>query len=219
MQEEQQPSPENGSAQAGQPGQVFAPGAGNAPMSPQPAQPSPPPLRVVPQQEDSQFAAPQPRTPLQASGDQITWTASEYIAHEKTAGWYMVLAGAAAVLAALIYLFTRDVISPAVVIVSALLLGVYGARKPRELQYGLGPDIITIGDKQFHYGEFRSFSIIDDGAFSSIVFMPLKRFAPLLTIYYAPEDEDRIVAMLADRLPMDEHKLDAVDRLMRRIRF
>jgi hypothetical protein len=160
-----------------------------------------------------------PNAPEPAADDTITWTASEYIAHEKSVGWYAGLAGVALVIAVLVYLLTHDLVSSGVVVVSAVLLGIYGARQPRQLQYSISPDTITVGSKHFTYGEFRSFSILDDGAFSSIIFMPLKRFAPLLTIYYAPEDEERIVAMLSDRLPMDEHKLDAVDRLLRSIRF
>ncbi len=61
--------------------------------------------------------------------------------------------------------------------------------------------------------------MVPEGAFSSVVFMPLKRFAPPRTIYYAPEDEDRIVGLLVNRLPLEEHRADAVDGLMRRIRF
>jgi hypothetical protein len=49
--------------------------------------------------------------------------------------------------------------------------------------------------------------------------MPLKRFATLTTVYYAPEDEDKIVNLLSKHLPLEEHKLDAVDHLMQRIRF
>ena len=219
MQEEQNPSENNGSIPAGQPGQVFGPGATSSPVQPQAPAPTPVPQPELPPQQTAYSAeAPSPAA-TQVSDDHITWTASEYISHEKNAGWYTGLGAIALVVAVLVYLFTKDMVSSAVVIVSALLLGVYGARKPREIQFSIGPDTVTIGNKQYHYGEFRNFSIVDEDAFSSIVFMPLKRFSPLLTIYYAPEDEDRIVAMLADRLPMDEHKLDAVERLLRRIRF
>jgi hypothetical protein len=51
------------------------------------------------------------------------------------------------------------------------------------------------------------------------VFTPLQRFSPLTTIYYDPNDEERIVDLLANRLPMEERKRDAIDRLMWRIRF
>jgi hypothetical protein len=141
------------------------------------------------------------------------------VAHEKSAGWYGALLLVTAIITALIYLITRDVISTSVVIIAAIAFAVLAARQPRQLQYRLDGNGITIGQKHLNYGLFKSFSVVPEGAFSSIVFTPLKRFAPLTTIYYAPEDEDKIVSLLTDRLPFEEHRLDAVDNMMRRIRF
>lgn len=160
----------------------------------------------------------QPELPPQ-SLQEVTWTASEFIAHEKDASWYLGLAVASAIVAVVIYLITKDFVSVAVVVVAAVLLGVYGARQPRQLQYHLDDRGITIGQKHYSYGEFRSFSVVQQGAFASIEFMPLKRFAPALSIYYAPEDEDSIITLLSNQLPMEEPRRDLVENLMRRIRF
>lgn len=149
----------------------------------------------------------------------ISWTASEFIAHSKSSGWYMVLIGAALVIAVLVWLVTKDMVSSAVVVIGALLLAVYGARQPRQLEYRVDQQGLAIGARQHGFHEFRSFSIVPEGAFNGIVLMPLKRFSPLITIYYAPEDEDKIVALLSERLPMEERKKDVIDRLMWRIRF
>jgi hypothetical protein len=162
----------------------------------------------------------EPATAPPAGSDQeITWTASEFIAHDKSAGWYAGLVMAAIVVGALIFLITHDWLSLAVVIVAALLFGVYGSHQPRQLEYRLDQQGLDIGPKHYGYDQFRSFSVMPEGAFSSIVFMPLKRFSPLISIYYAPEDEDRIVALLAEKLPVEERRRDPVDSLMRRLRF
>ena len=149
----------------------------------------------------------------------VTWTASEFIAHDKTAGWYIGLMAVAILLAAAIYLLTSDPVSAAVIIVAALFLAYYGSHKPRQLEYHLDSEGIKVGERHYGYDAFRSFSVVPEGAFSSIVFMPLKRFALPLTLYYAPDDEEKIVSLLVDRLPLEEHRPDAVDSLMRRIRF
>lgn len=158
---------------------------------------------------------------LEANNDSqsVTWTASEFVHHHKSAGWFMALAGSAAFIAALVYLITRDAVSVGVVIVAAILLGIYGTHEPKQLEYSLDNGGLQIGQKHRDYNEFKSFSIVPEGAFSSIVFMPLKRFAAPTTIYYAPEDEERIVAVLSGHLPFEEPRNDAVDNLMRRIRF
>ena len=156
---------------------------------------------------------------MSRSDKAISWTASEFIAHQKSAGWYLILGGTAIVVAGIIYLLTKDIISVIVVLVGALTLGVYGARQPRQIDYRLDTSGVTMGPKHHLYEEFRSFAIVPEGAFSSIVFMPLRRFGQLTTIYYAPADEDKIVGLLNNVLPLETHRLDAVDQLMRRIRF
>lgn len=158
-------------------------------------------------------------TPPTGSTGAISWTASEFVAHQKSGGWYGLLAAGAFVVAVLIWLLTKDIVSAIVILVAALALGIFGARQPRELEYRLDDHGLTIGHKQFAYGNFRSFAVMREGAFSSIVFMPLKRFAPLTTIYYDPNDEAKIVDLLSDRLPLEERQHDPIDRLMWRIRF
>ena len=154
-----------------------------------------------------------------ADPNAITWSASEFIAHEKSSGWYAALMLAAVAFAALVYLVSRDIVSVIVILVAALLLAVYGSRKPRQIEYRVDSKGLGVGNKRFNYGEFRSFSVMPEGAFSSIVLMPLRRFAAPTSIYYPPEDEDKIVNLLSGHLPAEERRHDAIDRLMHRIRY
>lgn len=193
-----------------------------SPPAPSPAEtePSlaPPSPTETPQQDQANQQAPPLPSPT-GSVAPISWTASEFVAHEKNFNWYAGLIAIAAVVSILIYMVTRDVTSSVVVVVCALALGVLANRKPRQLQYALSESGITIGNKHFDYGAFKSFSVVPEGAFSSVVFIPLKRFAPPTTIYYAPEDEDRILDILSNVLPLEEHKPDAIDSIARRVRF
>lgn len=200
------------------PGDTIAPGVSPA------AAPIPAPNPVaaaapLPSPEVAPMAAPAQAPIAAAPEESISWMASEFIAHNKPPFWYMALIGGAAVLAALVWLFTKDKISTGVVVVAAITFASYGARKPRQLQYQLTESGLMVGEKYHDYQEFRSFSVVPEGAFSSIVFMPLKRFAPLTTIYYDPADEAKIIDLLAERLPHEERQKDLIDRLMWRIRF
>jgi hypothetical protein len=116
-------------------------------------------------------------------------------------------------------LIAHDIISVVVILVAAFAFGMLGSRKPRQQQYGLSAGGLDIGQRHYGYDEFRSFSVAHEGAFSSIVLMPLKRFAPLMTIYYAPEDEDKIVDLISVNLPFEDRKPDPIDNLMSRVRF
>jgi hypothetical protein len=233
--------PQTASPQAAQPVQPpAAPAAPAAPVQPAPA-PAPPP-QAPPQPapeppvaqtlptvntalppEQPQDSAPDPSTEVPDSAvddsQSITWTASEFVAHQKTASWYLILIISAIAITILVFLITKDKISATVVIVAAILMGVYGSHQPRQLEYKISPRGLSIGGKYHTYEEFRSFSVLQEGAFSSINFMPLKRFAIPLTIYYAPEQEEEIISLLSGSLPFEEHRSDAVDTLMRRIRF
>jgi hypothetical protein len=159
-----------------------------------------------------------PNTAAEAPNS-VSWTASEYVAHHKSTGWFMLVAMAALALAALVYLLTHDFISTAVIIVGAVVFSMYGARPPRELQYELDHSSLKVGDKHYALTAFRSFSLVPEGAFTSILFMPLKRFSPPLSIYFAPEDQEKIVAVLATQLPMENRQHDWIDRMMQRIGF
>lgn len=153
------------------------------------------------------------------AADSVSWTASEFIAHEKGAPWYLALVFVTAMLTALIYLFTKDKISSGVVVIAAIIFGTYAARKPRTLEYRLDDTGLHVADKFYDYDQFRSFMVVQEGAFQSITFMPLKRFMPSLTIYCSPEDEQKVTDLLADRLPMENRGHDPLDRFLHRIRF
>lgn len=169
----------------------------------------------------SAISAGQPETALPRPDDTspVSWKASEYIEHEKDQMWYVQLGGATLVVALIVYLITRDMFSTFVVIIAAVLFGVVGSRPPRQLPYRVDAQGLTIGERHYPYGSFRSFSVFVDGGLHSITFMPLKRFAPPISIYYDPADEDRITNVLASHLPLENHKADPVEKLMRKIRF
>jgi hypothetical protein len=153
-------------------------------------------------------------------GNDISWTASEYIAYEKSARWYIALGVTAIIMSVLLYFLTsRSIISAIVPIVGAVLFAVYGRRPPQELEYQLTNGVLSVGPKVFPLESFRSFGVINEAAFSTILFTPLKRFAPPLSIYYSPEDQDVIVDYLSTYLPIEEHTQDMIERLMHRIRF
>jgi hypothetical protein len=154
-----------------------------------------------------------------APNQSISWTASEYIAHHKSGAWYALLALIAVVVAATDYLLFKDKVSTGVIVICAVIFGILAASKPRELTYQLDPSGLTIGQRHFPYGEFKSFSVVPEGAFMCIVFMPLRRFMPLITVYYDPSDEERIMDILETELPFDTHHYDPIDQLLRRIRF
>lgn len=150
---------------------------------------------------------------------ELRWTASEFVAHDKSPAWYGALIVGGAVATALIYWLTKDKITSGIIIFALIIFGVFAARKPRDEQYTLSERGVQVGNKMYAFHDFKTFSVADEGTTASIVLMPLKRFMPALTVYITPEVEDRVVDFLSFYLPFSEHKADAVEGLLRRIRF
>ncbi len=150
----------------------------------------------------------------------VEWTASEYIAHQKTGGWYVLLALGSAGVAAVVYFVTDgDLISTSVILILGLSLGVFAARQPRELTYVIDHTGLYIGEKFYPYQSFKTFSVVRDQGLGYISLAPLRRFMPPLTVHYDPEDEDKIAETLSQYLPYDDHKPDITDIIARKIRF
>lgn len=155
----------------------------------------------------------------QTAIDPVSWKAAEFVHHEKTPAWYTGLIITTVAIAGLFFLITRDVVSVVVAVVAGILMAVYANRKPRQLDYIVDNSGLTIGPKHYSFQGFKSFSTAPEGTLVSVVFMPLKRFAPSITIYFNPEIQQKVMDVVSAQLPLEEHKLDAVDKLMKQIRF
>ena len=149
----------------------------------------------------------------------VSWSASEYVAHEKSAGWYFALFGATTLLVTLIYILTKDILASVVILLASMVIGVYAARKPSTKSYEINEQGIQIDSVMHHFREFRSFSVIEEGALDSVWLKPLKRFSPVVAMYFPPEDEEKIVDVLSNFLPHEQRELDAIDRFSKRMRF
>jgi hypothetical protein len=172
-----------------------------------------------PQPGTAQATASPESSPVAQPTAELTWTASEFVAHEKSTGWYVEVGLASLLGIAIIYIITRDIFSVVVLVLFAITFLVFASRKPKVLQYGLNDRLIQVGQKTYPLASFKSFAVVDEGAIHSIALLPLKRFMPAMTMYYAPDDEAKIVNFLGQHLPQEERKQDAIDRLMRQIRF
>lgn len=178
-----------------------------------------PPEQAAANASQSQNEEKVAKQPQPVSDEGVTWTASEYIAHHKTSGWYLLFILGVLACSGGIYLLTKDIISSAVVGFAGILFAVLASKKPRQLSYKVDVSGITIGGKFYPYTQFKFFSIAREGAVGSVNFWPLKRFMPELSIYYPPEQEGEILKIVAEHLPHEEHEEHAVDRLLKKLRF
>lgn len=155
----------------------------------------------------------------QSHQTEVSWSASEYIAHQKSSGWYVALGLGSVVAAALVWLVTKDIVSASVIVIVSVMFGIFAARQPRVLSYSINHSGVRIGEKFYPFHDFKSFSVMDEEQISSILLIPMKRFWPGLSMYYPPDEENKIIDVISNYLPHEERPPDPLDRLMKKVRF
>ena len=212
--------------------QQPAPAAPGAPYESVPAEVSSPqidtnlPPSVAPENQEIEEEAPQLEEPVQPPADEyaseasdalIQWQATEYVSHERSATWFVVLVLITLALVAVAVFLMQSTTFAILVPVMAVALIIYVRRPPALLDYSLSRKGIHINDRLYSYEDFRSFGVLSHENVHSVVLMPRKRFQLSQTMYFPEEVGEGVVDMLAARLPMQEVKLDAVDHFLARL--
>lgn len=199
-----------------QPTRIADPGAAS-PAPAAPAAPSAPastkgtPVATTP----TPPASGPPRPALQP----VHWQADEYISHERNGLWFAVFGLVVALMITLAVVLMRSWTFAALILVMAVALVIYATRPPRRLSYTLDSDGLRVGDRVYRLTDFKSFGVIQDSGHFSILLVPVKRFRPGVTVYFPQEAGEQIVDFLGAQLPMDQFKLDVIDRLLRKLRL
>lgn len=149
----------------------------------------------------------------------LTWQATEYLAYKKDSTWYGAYTLGAIVLSAVVFLVSRDIISTVVVLLAVIGLVFFASRPPRQLEYSLQDGVLYVGQKPYALANFKSFSVDEQPDVSGLSFLPLKRFAPPLTVYVTSAMLDTVVDEVSAYLPLEPHVPDAMDTLLKRLRF
>jgi hypothetical protein len=149
----------------------------------------------------------------------IQWQAPEYIQERRSPWWFIafwvVTITLIAVAAFVIQSWSFAILVPAM----AAALMIYSHRPPQMLSYVLSSKGIYINEKLHPMSEFRSFGILKDESLPSLMLIPVKRFRPGLTVHFPHESGEAIVDFLGQRIPMKELQLDALDKIVRKLRI
>lgn len=151
--------------------------------------------------------------------DPIKWRASEYIHQEKDAKWFILFAIVIAAFMAIAVLLMQSWTFAILLVIIAIMVVVLAKRPPRVMDYALSNDGLHIGETLHKFADFKSFGIIRDGEEFSVMLIPRRRLQPGITVYFPEEAGEDIVDALGSRLPMKDLHLDAIDRLVRKLRL
>lgn len=149
----------------------------------------------------------------------LRWQATEYIHHERTGLWYAALGLVVVVFIALAIFVFNSITFAILIPVMLVALVVYVRRPPSILNYTLSRKGLHINDRLYTYDQFKAFGVITHEGAHSVVLLPRKRFQVSQTVYFPEEVGESLVDMIAARLPMQEVELDAIDKLLKRLRI
>lgn len=150
----------------------------------------------------------------------VTWTAQEYVHLDKSPIWFVLFAIVVLGLISVDVFFLQSWTFSALVVVMAVAVIIYTRRPPRTLTYALsGQQGLYVGERLYHFDDFKAFGLIKDGDHNSIMLIPVKRFAPGVSVYFPAEVGEQIVDILGQRLPMEDLKLDVIDVVVRKLRL
>ena len=150
----------------------------------------------------------------------VRWVASEYIHQEKNWLWFVIFAVVAVGLIVAGAMLLKSYTFPVLVVVMTAAVIVYSRRPPHQIEYTLSGDQgLYVGEKLYHFNEFKAFGLIRDGEHNSITLIPIKRFAPGVSVYFPTEVGEEVIDILGARLPMQEIKPDGIDIIVRKLRL
>ena len=148
----------------------------------------------------------------------VTWQAEEYIIRERNTWWYFglfLVGGALCALAIFLEWWTFL----ALIILSIITILVSTFRPPRKITYTLNSDGLIEGKTLRKYDDFKAFGILKEGNHYSAILIPKKRFSINTKIYFPEGSGEAIVDALGARLPMEEVKLDFLDKIVNFLRI
>lgn len=149
----------------------------------------------------------------------VRWQAHEYIHREKNATWYAIFAVIVILLITVAVFLMESITFAVLIVVMAAALVVYSGRPPHTIDYTLSRQGLHTNDHLYPFVEFKGFSVIHGDEEYSIMLVPVKRFKPGVTIYFPEDKGEAIVDVMAARLPMEESRVDFIDRLIKMLRI
>lgn len=149
---------------------------------------------------------------------EIEWQGEEYIKRDKNVWWYVGLIAVIGGLAAVAVVFRWWTFLVLIVLVLIVVL-MRNFRPAAKIHYKLDKDGLTEGKQLYKFEDFKAFGILKEGTHFSAILMPKKRFGMQVKVYFPEKNGEEIVDALGARLPMEEVKLDFLDKLVNFLRI
>ena len=153
-----------------------------------------------------------------AQAKTITWQAAEYIIPGRNTWWYIglfIVGGGLCTLSVFLKWWTFLVL----IILCVITILTSAIRPPRKINYSISNKGLTEGQRLHEFKDFKAFGILKEGNYYSAILIPKKRFGLSVKVYFPEGSGEAIVDALGARLPMQEVKLDFLDKIVNFLRI
>ncbi len=155
---------------------------------------------------------------MATNASEISWQAEEYIVRNRNAFWYVglfVIGGGLSALAVWQGWWTFLI----AIVLSIITILITALRPPRKIQYSLNDDGLTEEGRLHKFVDYKAFGILKEETNFSIVLIPKKRLNLSTKVYFTEDNGEIIVDILGAHLPMQEIKLDFLDKIVNFLRI
>lgn len=150
----------------------------------------------------------------------LSWQAHEYVHVEKTPDWFWAL-GLIAVAAFVAALLLNNILFAVLILLIALVLGLFAARKPNVVQFSITPRGVRIDNTLYAYQNIESFAIeeLSPDHTPKLIIAPRGIMRPTLVIPIIEVHPDDVHNLLREFLPEAEHSEPLSHRVMEWLGF
>lgn len=149
----------------------------------------------------------------------FAWQAPEGVQTTRGSGWYALFSFVTISLLLLAIFIIKSTTFAVLLLVMAIAIILLVSTQPRVINYAISAKGVYVGDHLYDFSEFRGFGLLQERGVHSALLLPVKRFSPGVTIYFSEAEGELIVDMLGARLPMQDIKPDALEKVIRFIKL
>jgi len=133
----------------------------------------------------------------------ITWNTLEYEQKEKGADWYFVL-GIIAISASIASFLLDNILFSILILIGALTLAMYGARKPATINIEINDRGVIISNTLYPFTTLKSFWIEENTTTPKMIIQSEKTFMPYLILSLEDTNIDTVRIFLLEHLKEEE---------------
>ena len=149
----------------------------------------------------------------------VSWKIEEYTHREKGPDWYWAL-GVIALAGAAIAIIYKDTFFGIFIVLAALILGFYAARKPEIIDIAISDEGIRIRNYLYPFERLKGFAIDENELGAHLIIESDRAMTPVISISLPVTlDPDGIAALLRTKLPEKPLKESISHRLMEHLGF